>query len=304
MLEKFPIIDVPLDASESEEAMGTKEKFWFRHQELGHCLYKKARQNTGEDWAEKIAAELCKLLKLPSADYELAICNEERGIVSPSFVPEGGTLITGNDVLSRTLPSYPKDSKNPSQHTMDLVFSAIEDASVNLPINWTPAPNIKTIAETFVGYLLLDAWIGNTDRHHENWAFISIDDKIYLAPTYDHASSLGRNESDEKRQRRLTTKDSGFSVLAYIEKCTSALYAKNSDKKPLTTFNAFRHASHEYPKAAKAWLNNLAKVSSNDTLRLFERIPSNLITQTAIDFAQKILELNQSRLLKLRDTLL
>ncbi|WNN88943.1 hypothetical protein [Gloeocapsopsis dulcis] len=149
----------------------------------------------------------------------------------------------------------------------------------------------------------MDAWIGNTDRHHENWAFISVDDKIYLAPTYDHASSLGRNESDEKRQKRLTTSDYGFSIQAYVEKCTSALYAKNSDKKPLTTFDAFFRASQEYPNAAKAWLNNLAKVSSNDTLELFERIPSNLITETAINFAQKILELNQFRLLKLRDTL-
>lgn len=303
MTDEFPIIEVPLEASESEEAMGTKEKFWFRHQELGLCLYKKARQNTGEDWAEKIAAELCKLLKLPSADYELAICNGEPGVVSPSFVPKGGNLITGNNVLTRTLPSYPREPQNLSQHTINSVLSAIEDASVDLPMNWTPPADIKTAVEAFIGYLLLDAWIGNTDRHHENWAFISVDDKIYLAPTYDHASSLGRNEPDEKRRKRLTTKDSGFSIQAYVEKCTSALYARNSDKKSLTTFDAFCRASQEYPNAAKAWLNNLAKVSSNDTLELFERIPSNLITETAINFAQKILELNQFRLLKLRDTL-
>ncbi|WNN88944.1 hypothetical protein [Gloeocapsopsis dulcis] len=151
MPEKFVIVDVPVDAPESVEAMGTKEKFWFHHQTLKRCLYKKARQNTGEDWAEKIAAELCKLLKLPSADYELAICNGERGSVSPSFVPEGGALILGNDVLSRTLSSYPRDSKNPSQHTIDMVFKATEDASLNLPIDWTPAVDIKTAAETFIG---------------------------------------------------------------------------------------------------------------------------------------------------------
>lgn len=54
-------------------------------------------------------------------------------------------------------------------------------------------------------------------------------------------------------------------------------------------------------QAAKVWLDNLARVSSNDTLKLFERIPSSRISQTAIEFAQKILELNQSKLL---DTLL
>ncbi|NDJ23555.1 hypothetical protein GS682_18320 [Nostoc sp. B(2019)] len=35
----------------------------------------------------------------------------------------------------------------------------------------------------------------------------------------------------------------------------------------------------------------------NDTLELFERIPSNRISRTAIEFAQEILELNQSKLL-------
>ena len=60
--EKFPIINISSEAPEESEAMGTKEKFWFHHEQLGLCLYKKARQNTGEDWSEKIAAELCKYL--------------------------------------------------------------------------------------------------------------------------------------------------------------------------------------------------------------------------------------------------
>ena len=54
------------------ETLGSKYKFWFQHQELGRCLYKQARQNLGEDWAEKVASELCELLGLPHAIYELA----------------------------------------------------------------------------------------------------------------------------------------------------------------------------------------------------------------------------------------
>ncbi|MBN3872346.1 HipA-like protein [Nostoc sp. JL33] len=299
MPEQFPIIDVPLDASEADEDLGTKPKFWFRHQDLGRCLFKKARPNTGEDWAEKIAAHLCELLGLPHADYDLAVYNRENGIISPSFLPfqEGAILTLGNEILARIVSNYPQDSKDLSQHTIDNVFNAIGDASLNLPINWTPPEGISHPTETFVGYLLLDTWIGNSDRHHENWAFISLQEKIYLAPTYDHASCLGRNEPDSKRKSRLTTKDAGFSVQAYVEKCNSALYARVDDKRTLKTFNAFCKAQQRYPDAARVWLNNLARVSSNDTLELFERIPSNRISQTAIEFAQKILELNQSKLL-------
>lgn len=303
MPEQFYIIEIPLNAPEADEDLGTKEKFWFRHHHLGRCLFKKARPNTGEDWAEKIAAELCELLRLPHADYELAAYNGENGIISPSFLPsqKGGILTLGNEILARIVSNYPQDSKDLSQHTIDNVFNAIGDASVNLPIDWTPPERISYATETFVGYLLLDTWIGNNDRHHENWAFISLEENIYLAPTYDHASCLGRIESDSKKKSRLTTNDVGFSVQAYVEKCNSALYARVGDQKTLKTFNAFREAQQRYPDAARVWLNNLARVSSNDTLELFERIPSHRISQTAIEFAQKILELNQSKLL---DTLL
>jgi hypothetical protein len=298
MSEHFPIIELPLDASQDTEELGTKEKYWFENKSY---LFKKARPNTGEDWAEKIACELCELLGIPHADYELAIFNGENGTISPNFLPENGSLILGNEILAPMIPDYPKYSKNPSQHTIDNVFNAISSDLLNLPIGWQPPEGIIQAIETFVGYLLLDTWIGNTDRHHENWAFISLEKKIYLAPTYDHGSCLGRNELDSRRKNRLITNDSGFSVSAYVEKCYSALYAKDSDKKTLKNFDVFCEAKWRYPDAARVWLNNLAKVSSNDTLELFERIPSHRISETAIEFAQKILELNQKRLLKLLD---
>ncbi len=53
---KFPVILVSQEAYElsSQETMGSKYKFWFEHEELGICLYKQARENLGEDWAEKV----------------------------------------------------------------------------------------------------------------------------------------------------------------------------------------------------------------------------------------------------------
>jgi serine/threonine protein kinase HipA of HipAB toxin-antitoxin module len=44
----------------------------------------------------------------------------------------------------------------------------------------------------FTGYLVLDALIGHTDRHEENWGVIEgITGAKRLAPSFDHASSLG-----------------------------------------------------------------------------------------------------------------
>jgi hypothetical protein len=142
------------------------------------------------------------LLGLPSATIELAIWNSANGTVSPSFVPSAGTLIPGNDILAPIVPDYPRfQAFNVSQHTLNAVLDTISNSAVEQPLNWTPPDGIATAADTFVGYLMLDAWIGNTDRHHENWGFVEVRGIqtpqviAHLAPTYDHASSLGREQT-------------------------------------------------------------------------------------------------------------
>jgi hypothetical protein len=307
--ERFQIFEVSLEAPEEQESLGTKEKFWFRHEQLGWCLYKKSRSTTaGEDWSEKIAAELCWLLRLPHAEYELAICNGEYGVISGSFLPKNANLLLGNEILARIYSDYPTDTRDLSQHTIERIFGAFDRLETDLsevlmPLGWEPLENIIKVHHVFVGYLLLDAWIGNSDRHHENWGFVELEQKLYLAPTYDHASSLGRNESDEKRAERLKTRDKGYSVRAYADKCHSSFYINIIKLKPIKTFEAFSQAAKLYPEAAKIWLGILDTISQDDTLQLLQRIPENRISAIAIEFAQNILSHNRDKLLKIREQL-
>ncbi|PSB51353.1 hypothetical protein C7B67_11170 [filamentous cyanobacterium Phorm 6] len=210
------------------------------------------------------------------------------------------------------MPNYPTFATyNLSQHTIDLVLRIISDESVNLPIGCTVPSGIQKAVEVFVGYLLLDAWIGNGDRHHENWGVVrnkavlttsetahiasTTSETVHLAPTYDHASSLGRDLSDEQRQKR--------SVEAYANKCFSAFYGNVDDKKPLKTVDVFEYAARCYPNAAHIWLERLEGISKANILDILNRIPNTRISPIAADFAQKILEFNQHRLLTLRKTL-
>lgn len=301
MCDLFDIIEVPEDSILETEQLGTKDKFWYREDKLNY-LYKKARPNTGEAWAEKIASELCELLKLPHAHYELAIWKDNLGTISPSFVPENKILILGNQILVKIDKSYPEFSPSNykvSEHTLDIVVDAIANNSINLPLNWEPPEGIEKAIETFVGYLLLDAWINNTDRHHENWGFI-MNYSVNLAPTFDHASSLGRELLDYKKQEKTNNK----TVKNYIAKSRSATYDKVGDRKPMLTLDLFEQAAQKYPKAAMIWLQNLAHISAEDTLSLFNCIPKNYISEISIEFAQTILTINQNRLLQIRENLL
>ncbi len=148
---------------------GRGAKNYLRKKSIAY-LYKQARPNIGEDWAEKVAAELCNLLGLPHAEYELAETWEgNRGVVSPKFLDaeEGEILINGNELLIPIVPNYNTFATyGASQHTIDVVLKAIENESIKLPPAWTAPSIIKTAGDVFVGYLLFDAWIGNGDRHH------------------------------------------------------------------------------------------------------------------------------------------
>ncbi len=75
----FEIIELPADIDPEDEPLGSKQKFWVRLAGQGRCLFKEPRPGTGEDWAEKIAAELASLLQLPHASIDLARFGGRRG---------------------------------------------------------------------------------------------------------------------------------------------------------------------------------------------------------------------------------
>jgi hypothetical protein len=304
--EPLSVFFVPDDAPASAEAMGTKKKFWFsRAGEM--WLYKATRPGSGEHWAEVLAAAFAELLGLPHADYELAHWRdksgvENGGVVTPRFTPEGFDLVHGNELLAERDPSYPADGHRyirTQQHTIGAVRNALA-ADVGLPLNWTPPQSIETPGDVFGGYLLLDAWIGNTDRHHENWALVVnlAEGHRYLAPTFDHASSLGAHHEDATRGRRLESKDAAFRVEGYVEKARSALYAQAGEAQPMTPLAAFRawceHASCD------PWLQRLDAVEDGQVAELIDRVPDSEMSGPARAFAQAILQRNKWRILRAR----
>jgi hypothetical protein len=298
-MSKFKIIEVPSDSFQEQETMGTKPKFWFLHSEFGYCLFKQTRQHTGEDWSEKVAEELCKLLEIPHARYELAVWREFKGVVSHNFVSESENLIAGNEILQKLDPEYPKENRfHVAKHTINAVFNSLENLQVKMP-KYSLLNGIETASEVFLGYLMLDAWIGNTDRHHENWALIQNKTDYFLAPSHDHAASLGCILLDTERHERIITKDKQRNVEFFAKRGTSALYENDEAIKPVSMLGAFCLASLSYTNASKVWLNRLNDVSISEIETIFENIPENRISDTAKHFALEILIINQKRLIEL-----
>ncbi len=308
--DEYKIIHVPKDAADADELMGSKRKFWYRDEQLNYLLWKLGRPNTGEDWAEKVACELARLMGLAHAEYDLAEYDGQLGIVSKNLLRQTDEikelLVHGNEWLLDFVPDYPKQQVyRVSAHTFEAVSDIINKYVTQLPIDWTPPTSIRAAIDLFVGYLVFDAWIGNTDRHHENWASkltwqTGKGFSTPLAPTYDHASSLGSHLTDNDRNRRLLTSDERQSVSAYAAKARSALYLRKDDSKPMTAIDVVRECQRDFHDSVSVWIEKIAGIDDEEVMGIMCRVPESRMSSIAKKFAYKLLQVNRERLVSMQ----
>jgi len=309
----YKIHRVDTNQFEAVETLGAKRKFWFR-QDNRRVLFKAETRGTGEDWAEKIACELCQLLGLPHVHYELAHeydgdTARGPGVICDSFAPGNRWLMLGNQLL-RFLAidsDYPADEERKykvSQHTVEAVVTALGKVSMPADDWMRDVPFVATSALViFIGYVMLDAWIANQDRHHQNWAILwdserPQGERLWLAPTFDHGASLARNLADEERMERLVSKDKNRQVSKFAARARSAFYGQVSDTRPLGTHEAFWQFAEVVPDAARSWLKQLESIETASIQAILDKVPAQRMSKIAKEFTLQLLLVNQQRLLE------
>lgn len=183
-----------------------------RHQ---HWLWK-SRPATGDgtesaltDCAEVFVSRLAHHLDIPAAVCRFAVCDGEWGVISRNVTPEGFSLNTGRTYLPE-IEGYERQSiGSPSARLVGLMrrdHGYTLGAIMQVLGNVAPPPGTSgcTSFGVFAGYLVLDALVGNTDRHPGNWALLEADQDgaRYLAATYDHGSALGAGLTEANRRTR------------------------------------------------------------------------------------------------------
>lgn len=299
----FPITRIHSSNAEAIEDLGTKAKFWYRDGDM-LTLFKAEERGTGEDWAEKVSCELAALLGLPHVHYEMAhdVDQDRPGVICASLAPPPLALAHGNQLLLVLDSNYPDDQGqryHSSAHTVDAVFDVVRRLRMptaawcmNLPAG------IDTVAGVFAGYLMLDAWVANQDRHHENWGAVWDGQHLSLAPSFDHGASLARNLSDEERYERLHSRDANRRVPRFARRARSALYAEPAAKKPLTTMDAWLAWAEKVPDAADVWRRQLAAIGTAAVAAVLANVHPDRMTAICRQFTLDLLVENRRRILE------
>lgn len=297
----YPILTVDPDVPLDDEALGSKPKFWFRHDDR-LWLFKEARENTGEDWAEKIAAEIAALLVIPAAKVELADYQRRRGCASLSFVDphRGQELIHGNEILAGQVLGYDREKRfRQSDHTLANIYKAIGKL-------FTKEEDRQHALTVLASYMILDALVGNTDRHHENWGLLLHSEShgselfgyaLSVAPSFDHASSLGRELRDERRGRYLKENR----VADYVRKGRGGIFIKPTDKRganPLQLVE-INGRSRKYRLYFAPALERLRATSLAVIHDVVDRVPPERMSDSARAFSKAMLSYTYGALCKL-----
>ena len=287
--DAYRIVTIDESWVAEQEVMGSKPKFWCRPgNEEGLWLFKFPQAGSGQHWAEKIAAEVASCLGITHAGVELAVCGQHRGSVSKSFTEGNYQLHHGNEILALTM-AYDQDRQfGQSDHTLANVFRALDSAFVRREA-------AQAAKQEFASFVVLEALIGNTDRHHENWGLLveatNRGPRGFLGPTFDHASSLGRELRDEKRAARLRDGSVGL----YAEKGRGALFWDASGRYGPSPLELVRRATEKYPDLFRP---SLAKVGEHrdSFANCVRRVRDEWMSPTTKNFAVVLMDYNASQL--------
>lgn len=124
-------------------------------------MKKEGKDYKPEFWSEIIASEIGNLLGFNVLEYNIAKHGDEVGCISKTMNGENECLTEGINLLTGYDNTYDPDSKESyNAYTFHFIKSAIDSFNFN---------NIEDI----IKMIIFDAIIGNSDRHQENWGFIT-----------------------------------------------------------------------------------------------------------------------------------
>nr|WP_279664827.1 HipA domain-containing protein [Ectobacillus ponti] len=252
-----------------KSASGTREKHWMICPETKRrFLFKLPKSVIGEIWAEKVAAEIGKLLGLSTMETEIVRYHDKIGILLQNFVDHGKEeFYEGGDLLSVVVEEFNPHSLD--GYTLDNIVLSLEPFGLQ---------------KEFIKICMFDAIIANQDRHCENWGIIQSKEGVRLAPIYDNGASLGFNVPEAKLQQYLQneTQFHGFTNRA------KSIIETNGKRKPKLKL-LLDALKDRYPDEVKLEIDRLSRLQLEDICNICMDISEEIMAPPYKEWVMKLI---------------
>ena len=282
-----------------QEAVGADPKMWVAKSAATErpdwWLFKEPKTGVksgvpyrrGDDWAEAICGRLAPLIGLPAATVELSRYKHSQGVMSRNVAPASWDLISGDTLLSE-FPDYEscagglKPPGRPGHHPHNIaeVLRAVE------PPRAAPRECV-TAMSVFVGYLVFDAWVANTDRHAENWAVLDNGGRRRLAESFDHGSALASGLEEHELGRLLDPSK----LRQFAAKARAQRFDRVSGR---TLLDVVVESAEIEGRAASFWVDRVCDVETERVIEAVDTVPG--MSDARRTFIVQLLEENARRL--------
>ncbi len=140
--------------------------------------------------------------------------------------------------------------------------------------------------DVFAGYLVLDAWIANADRHAINWGVLQSANAERLAKSFDHGSALGSGLTDENRLRFLRAGIGSW--------CTKGVAQRFEEGRAVTLVDLALAAVAGGSERASEWVTRLAALERQQWQSVLTEMSALSVVERK--FIDELLFENQRRL--------
>ena len=141
--------------------------------------------------SEYLGSHIFALLGFKAQETYLGTYNNRHVVVMKDFLTDGAQFVPFNEVGESSLDV----DKEKVQYTYTDIMKMLRANRKLTDVD-------KTI-DVFWDMYIVDAFIGNFDRHGMNWGFIKENNRYSLAPVFDNGSALFPQMNDEEEMLRI-----------------------------------------------------------------------------------------------------
>lgn len=228
--------------------------------------------------SEYLGSHIYQMLGVDCQETLLGTYKGENVVACKDFMEDGTMFVPFNDVGESTI----EEDKEKYQYSYEDIIQLL---NINKKLT-----NVEEVTSSFFEIYIIDALLGNFDRHGSNWGFLKRNNKYYMAPVFDNGSCLFPNMIDEDEMKKIILDEEQINVRVY--KFPTSQIKINGEKSSYYEVIS----SLKYEEVNKALIKIYPRINLNEIYNLIDDI--NIISNIHKDFYKTMIKNRYEKIIK------